>query len=270
VRQLIAYEPPSGPVKVSRFGTIHRSGYRIVKLVYESEPGIAVPALLYLPQGQGKRPAAVYVHGRGKTAAEGDIEQLAAAGLIVLAIDARGFGETRHHNDDNGSDWPRYFGDYDCAMTALLSRRTLAGMRARDIVCGVQLLAVRADVDPARISGFGVETAAAPLLHAAFLDSRIRSIGLERMLVSYQSVVDRPIHRGVFENVIPGVLKKYDLPDLAAALAPRRVWVVDALDPLGQRAPLAEVRKHYAGGHVVIQRRHEQQPVADLYRGMLG
>jgi len=168
----------------------------------------------------------------------------------VLTIDARGLGETRGVSNENGSDWPRYFGDFESAMTALLSGRTLVGMRARDIVRGVDFLAGREEVDRERIYGAGVEGGGVSLLHAAVMDGRIRRIALERTLVSYQSIVDQKIHRGVFEDVIPGVLKVYDLPDLARLAGPREIRIVDATDPVGQRVALEGVRKLYSTAKV--------------------
>ena len=234
VRRLIGFEKPQGAVPVSAFGAIERPGYRIEKLVYESEPEIVVPSLLFVPQGGGRRPAAIFVDGRGKSGSREAMEALAKAGTVVLAIDARGFGETRTAGDSNGSDWPRYFGDYESAMTALLLGKTLVGMRAVDISRGVDLLAARPDVDPGRIEGHGIEGGAIPLLHAAVLDPRIGKLTLRRMIGSYESVVRRRIHRGVFESVVPGVLRIYDLPELVAAVAPRTVALIEPVDPLGQ------------------------------------
>src|SRR6266576_984535 len=57
VREAIHYEPPSGPLPVTSYGTITRPGYRIEKLIYESEPGIVIPSLLFLMQAlAGKLP----------------------------------------------------------------------------------------------------------------------------------------------------------------------------------------------------------------------
>jgi hypothetical protein len=43
------YKPVSGAVPVTSYGTIQREGYRIEKLTYESEPGIFIPSLLFIP-----------------------------------------------------------------------------------------------------------------------------------------------------------------------------------------------------------------------------
>ena len=84
------------------------------------------------------------------------------------------------------------------------------------------------------------------LLHAAVVEPRLQGLFLERLLESYESVVTHKIHRGVFESVVPGVLKAYDVPDLLAAVAPRPVWVANAVDPLGKEVALAELQRKYS------------------------
>ena len=250
-RRLSGVGAPSAgkqPLAIKSFGVIERPGYRIEKLIYESEPEIKVPALLFVPGGPAERRAAVvYVHGRGKAAdggAGGDVEQLVRTGHIVLSIDVRGMGETRQSADSD--DFFRYFGIYESAMTALLTGKPLVGMRALDIQRGVDLLSSRNDVDTERISAFGKEKGAVPTLFAALLDTRIKKLALEGMLVSYQSAVRHKIHRGLFEDVIVGVLKTLDLPDLVAAMSPRPVWIVNATDPLGHRVEEKGAQLQYA------------------------
>lgn len=266
VAKRTGFVKPEGPLNVQSFGRLEGTGFHIEKLLYQTEPGIVVPALLYLPARAGRKAAVVYAAGEGKAASADEAEALAKAGLIVLSIDARGFGETRNLGDPSDRPWTRYFGDYYSAMTAILAGRTLVGMRAADIVRGVDLLAGRDDVDTGRIYAIGRGAAAVSVLHAATFDARIRQTGLESMLVSYQSVVDYKIHYQVFEQVIPGVLADYDLAGLAASLAPRRVWVVDARDPLGHLVPLDEVRRIYSRPSVRVVRRHDGDSAASLFR----
>jgi pimeloyl-ACP methyl ester carboxylesterase len=190
-----------------------------------------------------------------------ELEALAESGVVVLAPDLRGFGETQFATDSS-SDWNRLLGDYNSAMTAMLTGTTLVGMRSADVIRAINLLAKRPDVDPARISAVGRDGAAIPLLHAAVLDNRIRKIVLDGMLVSYDAVIRRNVNRGIFEHVIPGVLKTYDLPDLVAGLAPRPVLIADAVDPLGTQLTSAESQKEYqrAPAARVIRRGPEDQP----------
>jgi len=239
----------SGPVACHPYGTVARDAYHVEKLTYESEPGIQVPALLFVPDtgGASRKPALVYLNGGGKAeGVSGDVEPIVKSGFVVLSLDARGLGETRASTERNATDFDRYFGDYDNAMTAILIGKTMPGMRAQDITRGIDLLLARADVDGANIFGFGKDAGAVPMLYAAVLDSRIRRVALEGMLVSYDSVVTHRIQRQVFEHVVPSALKYFDLPDLVAALAPRPVWVVNAVNGLGHSLPAAEFRVGYA------------------------
>jgi cephalosporin-C deacetylase-like acetyl esterase len=218
--------------------------------VYASEPGIQVPALLFVPDtgGASKKPALVYLNGRGKGAGVSeDVEPIVKSGFVVLSLDARGLGETRASTEQNATDFDRYFGDYDNAMTAILIGKTMPGMRAQDITRGIDLLVARPDVDGANIFGFGKDAGAVPMLYAAVLDTRIHRLALEGMLVSYDSVVTHRIQRQIFEQVVPSALKYFDFPDLVAALAPRPVWLVNAVNGLAHSVPPTELRNVYAG-----------------------
>ena len=251
VFQLTGYKPTTGPLTVKPYGEIKRPNYRIAKLTYESEPGIIVPGLLFIPEGEkARKPAVIYVQEAVKSAGAepgGEIEQLIGKGFIVLSIDVRGKGETRPvPNDEQANDVYRLFGHFDSAMTAVLLGKTLVGMRAADVVRGVDLLAARPEVDPERIYGFGVGAGALVLLHVAVLDDRLQGLYLEKLLESYLSVVTHKMHRDVFESVVPGALKAYDVPDLLAAVAPRSVWVANAVDPLGRLVALAELQREYS------------------------
>ena len=251
IQRLIGFEPQSGTLNVKPFGRIEGDGFAIEKLVYESEPGIVVPAVLLIPKtSEARKPAVVYVNDKGKSAgwgSDGVIKHLVERGFIVLAIDMRGCGETRpQQNPDEDNATYRLFGDYDSAMRAFLVGKTLVGMRAEDISRGVDLLSARPEVDMTRIYGFGVGAGALTLLHEAVLDDRIKELTLDDMLVSYDSVVTHRIQYNVYESVVPGALKVYDLPDLIAAFAPRPIWIVDAVDPVGKRVETDDLRKQYA------------------------
>jgi cephalosporin-C deacetylase-like acetyl esterase len=256
--RLTGFRLDQSELHVRSFGELRRGGYRIEKLTYESEPDIIVPALLFVPDsGETRKPAVLYVHGRDKSAdaeSGGNIEHLVKAGFIVLAIDIRGTGETRvSENPETASDFYRYFGDYENAMTSLLLGKPLVGQRAQDVLRGVDLLAARAEVDPNQLLGFGKGQGAVVLLHAAMLDDRIKKLALENMLVSYHAVVKQKIHQRVFECIIPAVLRSYDLTDLVSGLAPRSVWLVNATDPLGHSLTEREVTAEYAHSIATFQ-----------------
>jgi hypothetical protein len=207
-----------------------------------------IPALIFIPDGaSGKRLPILYLHGGGKAdeaEPSGEIEGLVQSGATVLAIDLRGTGETREELDRTDAFF-NYFGAFESAMTAMLVGKTLIGLRAQDVMRAVDMLALRGDVEMQGLSAFGFGEAAPVLLHAAALDDRIKNVVLKNMLVSYESVVTEKISRLVFENIVPGALTKYDLPDLAATLAPRRIAIVNPVNPRGQSLELSQVLLQY-------------------------
>ena len=247
VQQLAGYPHSASPLDVKPFGVIHNEGYHIEKLTYESEPGIIIPSLLFVPDGgEARKPGVLYVDSRGKANSAAEVEPLVKSGFVVLSIDAPGWGETFHESDDDPHLWNALFPNYNSAMTALLLGTSLVAMRAQDIARGVDLLEARPEVDKDQIYGMGVSGGAVPLLHHAVLDARLKKVILKDGLVSYDAIENSKIQRDVMENIIRGVLKAYDLPDLVAALAPRPTWIVDVQDPLGKRLGLAKVREQYS------------------------
>ncbi len=276
------YQPASGPLSSTPYGTLRHDAYRIDKITYESEPGILIPALLYVPaSGPARKPAVVVADSEGKSASASAAGELALNGAIVLSLDLRGMGETHITPDLNDTEFYRFFGDYEDGMTAILMNRPLAGMRARDILRGVDLLVARDDVDPNHVSGIGRNEAAVPMLYAAVFDARLHALSLEGMLLSYDAVVNTRMHRLVFEQIVPGALADFDLPDLAAAVAPRSVWISEGTTPTGVPVTHEELAKAYsstarafqlagAAGALRIQHpRANQERAADYYRDLL-
>lgn len=229
-RKRTGFSPGAGAPPVTPYGVIHRTGYRIEKFVYESEPGISIPAVLAIPSsGSGMRKAVVYADGGGKAMAAAKLDQWMAEGKIVLAIDIRGLGELASERTNDP-----WFGDAASIQAALLIGRTMVGMRALDITRAVDMLAARMDVDSKSIEAIGIGRASVPMLYAAAFDKRIQAVDLDGLLASYQSIIDTRIHRRVFEHVAQGAIRDYDLPDLVKVIAPRRVTIRSKVDAMGE------------------------------------
>jgi hypothetical protein len=79
------------------------------------------------------------------------------------------------------------------------------------------------------------------------------------MLVSYRAVVEAKVHHGVFENIARGVLRAYDVPELAASLSPRPVWLVDAMVPPGRPLPNSAVETAHQAANV-LRRSADESP----------
>jgi hypothetical protein len=75
------------------------------------------------------------------------------------------------------------------------------------------------------------------LLHAAVLDPRLKHITIDHTLESYASLLKAPMPLDAPQDILPGVLLKYDIPDLVRVLGPR----VTFNDPLPGTANLGWV-----------------------------
>jgi hypothetical protein len=275
--RLTRYEASHGPLRVRVLEQTERSGYRLTHLTYETGPGRAVGALLAEPPtDQSRRKAILYVDERGMDSAAapgGDVGELAHLGYTVLAVDPSG---TMENNLQRSGDSDASSGQESVTWLALMVGKPLIGLRMDDILRGVDLLRERGLLYGGVCLGFGKGLAAVDLLHAAVMDERIASLVIEGGLLSYASIARTPIHRKIFGVVIPGVLGRYDLPDLVASLAPRPLWLVNLRSPRGNQVRLREVRSEYeyartgyaavgASGEFKLGRRREDERIAVAY-----
>jgi hypothetical protein len=53
------------------------------------------------------------------------------------------------------------------------------------------------------------------------VDSRLKHVTVDHVLSSYRSLLDAPLPTGAAEDVIPGVVLRYDIPDLTKARGSR-------------------------------------------------
>ncbi len=244
---------PRGVPPVFRRGEIGRDGYTIQKLALETEPGITVPVLLLVPaRGEPRKPAVIHLNSQGKAAdaaPNGDLEALALAGRVVLAPDARGWGETRTPGGRSG-----YGAAWQTAMRAILVGKNLPAMQVYDVLRAFDYLASRPNVDPARISVLGKHGGGPVALIAAALEPRFARIAVESAVPSYMEIVRAPLHENSTGLIVPGILRDMDLPDLAQQIAPRPLWVVDPRTPTGAPARIESVAAQYGSGAKAIER----------------
>jgi cephalosporin-C deacetylase-like acetyl esterase len=207
-------------------------------LKFPTDGGLHLEADLAVPSARGRHPAVLLlvpnsIHGLDAIACanEAKVEALAAQGDVVLALTPR---PSPPGTDDMKA--PLLGPFYLLSLRADLIGRTLVGLRADDVIRAVDYLADREDVDPTRISAEASGHMGLVLLHAGVLDRRIRHIEIDHVLTSYRSLIDAPLPTGAPEDVIPGVLLHYDIPDLARALGPR---LKDA-DPLSGTDDLSQ------------------------------
>jgi len=235
-KELSGYTAPSGVSGLMFMGGYRREGYRVEMYVMSGEGNCVLPFLLMVPESQHTHPALIYLHPKGKAdAAErgGEMEWFVKRGYSVLAPDLSGTGELGSVNDETS-----YLG--------LQIRRSIVGIRAGDVVRCVEYLKTRNDIDKGRILGLAREGLGAALLHAAVFEPSISGVALIEPLISYRSVATNRFYRAPYADLVTSALTAYDLPDLAACLAPRRLLVLNATDQLLVRATTELIESEFA------------------------
>jgi dienelactone hydrolase len=202
--------PPEGDVHVRHRFTL------------ATAPGINIQAEFYRP-ADGKHPVLLVLKDSLDSALEPSrIEEikkfraLADAGTAVLVIAPRpsppGTEETK----------ASILGPfYLTELRAELVGKTLLGLRVDDVISAVTFTSGGTTEDPNQISAQASGHLGLVLLHAAALDPRLKHITIDHTLKSYKSLLEAGMPIDAPEDILPGVLRHYDIPDIIKALGPR-------------------------------------------------
>jgi cephalosporin-C deacetylase-like acetyl esterase len=256
VRQFLDLPATVLPLKVEPAGSVQREGRTIEKVIIESEPGILVPGLVFRPKESGRRPAVLYLDDRGKAEEAhpgGRLDELADRGFVVLAVDVRGTGETAPEDPARSPQrtHDRMYRDFFFNPPANLARgamnlgRPLLSMRVQDALAALSYLASRPDVDPADVRIFGHREGGVIGIFAAALDARVRQTVAHRSLVDFRTLLENRYYAQPASLFVLGILRHFDLPQVAAAAGPRRVLLINAVDAQGRRLAAPTVRVRY-------------------------
>ncbi len=252
IAERIHYKKSAAPLGVRDIVTTPRKAYHIEKLEFLSEPGICIPTWVFVPEGkQGRLPPILYLSEEGKEAEGmefGVLEKLAQKGNLVIAVDVRGIGSTTPpHSADIESTSFRHLFSVETAMAymAWFMDESLFGMRVADVVRAIDYTESRPDVDQAEIRLIGVGRGAQWALFAAALDSRVHAVVCDGGLLSYHSLTSSDLYLHSADIFVKDVLLHFDLPQVAAAVAGRRLILVSPVDAMKNPVELPVVRETY-------------------------
>ena len=242
----------------------------IERLALEIEPGIVVPCLLLLPAKKDFARAGVVVAfaQQGKQEflrdCRREIAGLAEGGVAVCLADLRGTGETRP-DDALG----RNSSATGISSTELMLGQTLMGSRLRDLRSVVCYVRGRKELDATRIALWGDSFApvnpndrdlalpqdadqfpdlAEPLggtlaLFGALFEEDVRAVYARGGLTGYQALLQSPFCYLPHDGIVPAALTAGDLCDVAAALAPRPLWLQGLVDGVNRPVTAEAVAK---------------------------
>ncbi len=226
---------PQAEQKTPRFA----AGLKLTPVILKPEEGIILPGLWIESKAgsrkQTKGPVLLYLNNKGKDALlneEDMVQNLLRKGFSIFAVDLRGIGETAPGMEEK-------FWDF-------LAGKPILGQRVTDIRAIVQWLS-----QPA-INAKGIYVWAEGLcgLHAALaasLKDAISGMVLEQPLLTFESIVTVRVSAFRHEIIAPGVLTKFDLPQVYQALCPAKVILLNPL--AGDKSPVskAHAKKVYQG-----------------------
>jgi dienelactone hydrolase len=274
-KKLSGYREPSEIPEPVFSGRFQKDGYVIEKHFIKGEGEYVIPYLQYIPDKPYDK-AIIYLHPSGKAAeAEegGELEWFARKGFMVIAPDLVGVGEMGPGI---------YRGDayiqgvsHNVWYASILIGRSIVGIRAGDVIRLLKLTKQNPAVK--EIYGLAKKDMSPVLLHAAAFDPSIVRIALVEPYSSYASIVMNPFYiSGYIHSTVAGSIGVYDLPDLAACLAPRKLLIAGTTDGFGKRSDpqgidieLTVIRSSYgmknAGNQLKIAYPESTEKPFDLY-----
>jgi len=256
-KQLSGYKEPK-PGEAPWFaGQIQRDGYVIQKYLLKGEGDYMIPYIILKPETPTQK-AILYLNPSGKAAdveAGGDMEQLVKSGVMVVAPDLVGFGEMGP-GEFKGDSYVDSV-SYNMWFAAMLTGRSLVGIWTGDVVRLVNQLKKEGVKE---VYGLAKKQMAPVLLHAAAFDNDISKVALIQPYASYRAIVmDNDYNADFLHSTVAGSIGVYDLPDLAASLAPNALLIAGVTDANGNSSIDAAMEKDLAVIKAAYQQKAKNQ-----------
>jgi dienelactone hydrolase len=224
--------PDRTPLNARTVGVLDRDDYTIEKVIFESQPGFLVDALLYLPKN-----VTLPVPGVLSTIGHyGDddffiwSEQarcigLAKKGYVVLTYDPISQGERKWLGD----------GDHDrLRKKIILSGMEASGLMFWDSIRAIDYLSSRPEVDPQKIGVTGVSGGGFNALYTAVLDERVKAVAPDGFATTLEALVKRA-SAGCCAY-LPNLNQYADMENVYSFIAPRNLLILGGyLDHLSDR-----------------------------------
>ena len=177
------------------------------QVTFETEPGVRLYAQLFKATNSApETPLLIRMKGPGENVYGSDFDEMTPLfGRCHLLILQPRFTET----DLRASEFT------DIERTAAWLGRTIAGMQVWDVLRTVEWVLFEERLNPGRIILHGKRDLGAVALYAALLDPRVHEVVLSDPPASHWQ-----------SPALLNVLRVTDLPEVAAALAPRRITLL--------------------------------------------
>jgi len=235
-------------------------GYRREAITFTTRPGLQAFGWLVVPDDcPPGQPTVLCLPGHG-VGADGLVEeqeeeysaafalQCVRRGYPALALELIGFGRRRDPSARAAGSASSSCSRESAA--ALMLGETIAGWRVWDTMRALDYLETRTEiVDPTRLAVMGISGGGLVALFAAALDTRIAAAVVSGYFNTFSASVLSVDH--CIDNFAPGLLALCEMPDLAALIAPRTLFVEcgdnDPIFPLsGFQQAVAQAQEIFA------------------------
>ena len=260
VRNVFGLEQAQGTALSARvLATIKKPGYRAEQFEITSEREIRTPGWVLTPDNAGPSTTTLLYVGEpaawSSVAEDAFAERLCArGGCRVAVIDVRGRGDCAIGYPQRGRFYfPGRITDeaYLTWFTLMLGRPLLGG-QIHDTLRALEYLRSRSDAGGA-ISLVGDGPHGVIALYAAALDAQVRNVALRQAVTDYRSLSVAERYTHPFGIYAYGVLREFDLPDVARSLGSRPVLLINPVSPRGEPAGAAAQQLYGAAGNVTIR-----------------
>ena len=253
--------PVRTPLNARVTGVLKKDGFRIEKIIYESQPGLHVTAALYVPEPlSGPAPAILYCIGHTDAGFRGPGYQticlnLVRKGFVVLAFDPVGQGERQmYFNPKTGLS---VFGrgaastEHTRAGTqCFLIGTSLARYMIWDGIRSLDYLLSRPEVDPTRIGTSGHSGGGTQCAYIGALDDRIKAVAPHNYLTTFERLFQSKGPQDPEQNFYRGLARGFDQADLVIARAPKPTLILASTRDIfsfdGTLAVRAEAQRAFA------------------------
>lgn len=227
LRQALGGFPKRTPLNARVVGELPADGYRVEKVIYESQPNHPVTAALYLPDGDGPHPAVLVPCGHTREGKAAAIYQrvcilLALHGLAALCYDPIGQGERYQVLDEQGQPArPSTTEHTVVGIGSILVGTNAARYRIWDGMRGLDYLQSRPDIDGDNLGCTGNSGGGTLTAYLMALDERITCAAPSCFLTTLRRLLETIGPQDAEQNIYGDVAAGLDHADFPIMRAPK-------------------------------------------------
>jgi len=227
--------PERTPLNAKVVGKEDRDGYRIEKILFESQPRHYVTAILYLPDAEPPYPGVLVPCGHSSNGKARDLYQrapivLAKNGMAALCYDPIDQGERHQLIGDDGKPIisGSTLGHCLTGVGAILLGRNTATYRIWDGMRAIDYLTERPEVDPARIGCTGISGGGTLTSYLMALDDRIVAAAPGCYLCGFRRLLETIGPQDAEQNIHAQIAFGMDHGDYVMMRAPKPTLMMTA------------------------------------------